>query len=540
MTANHPNAQSAISEKDIQLREAMETYLEELEAGSCPEPDEFVTRYPAIAAELRQHLTGLDFIHLARPKLVQSDSSPPLPDDAKELGDFRLICEIGRGGMGVVYEAEQMSLKRRVAVKILPFAALLDQRQLERFRNEARAAAMLKHSNIVSVHSVGCERSVHFYAMELVEGRSMAELLEQIRGDRDGRQGPSDSPVRDPESDPHVETQSIANLTTSYNRKPEYFRQVASLGIQLSEALQYAHEQGVVHRDIKPSNLMIDDRGKPWITDFGLAQIQGDNNLTMTGDVVGTLRYMSPEQAGGKKLLDHRTDIYSLGISLYEWLTMRPAFVGSTRPELLIQVMEDRPKSPRQLDASIPGDLETIVLKAIAREPEARYDSAAELADDLQRFLHHKPIKARRTSSLERIWRWARHNRMTATLVSSVMLLLVVLAIGGPILAIRLGIAREDLRRQNYVFGINSAHAAYSAGNLDRAQELLNRLSGEDDLKEFSWRWLWAELQRINGDTNGKAQECRHIMRGFPRRQHLSDSWRLRCRSALGHTKSAA
>ena len=500
MNIPHCDQASAVSEHHLQLRAAMEAYLEELEAGRYPQSDDFVKKYSSIADELRRHLTGLDFIHLAGPTLGKSNEPSSIPEDAKELGDFRLIREIGRGGMGVVYEAEQMSLRRRVAVKILPFAALLDQRQLERFRNEARAAAMLKHPNIVSVYSVSCERSVHFYAMELVEGRSIAELLQETSGDRTGGRLPPDSPTRFPTSDPDVDTRSLANLTTTHDSKADYFRLIATLGLQLSDALQYAHEQGVVHRDIKPSNLMIDNRGNPWITDFGLAQIQGNNQLTMSGDVVGTLRYMSPEQAVGTKLLDHRTDIYSLGISIYELLIKRPAFSGTMRHRLLDDVVHQQPTRPRQVDSTIPLDLETIVLKAIAKEPEGRYASATEMADDLRRFLEHKPIQARRASRSEWVCRWARRNPVMAFLVTIVTSLLVLLAVGGPLVAFRQHDLSEKTRAQNYVLSINAADNAWKLGDVQRTRQLLSQhipALGESNLRGFEWHFLWGRCDQI-------------------------------------------
>jgi serine/threonine protein kinase/uncharacterized protein HemY len=379
------------------------------------------------------------------------------------LGDFRIIREIGRGGMGVVYEAEQVSLGRRVAVKVLPFAATLDPKQLQRFKNEAQAAAHLRHPNIVPVYYFGCERGVHFYAMQYIEGRNLAALIREMRllsglrvaeeedsagsvlawpdemvsGDwAPSRSSPADGPATGPYSPvsagldsaaPETSSRAAAALSTERSTKnPSYFRTVASLGVQAADALEFAHELGVVHRDIKPANLLVDAHGQLWITDLGLAYCQGNPGLTMTGDVVGTLRYMSPEQTLAKRgQVDHRTDIYSLGVTLYELLTLEAAFAGHDRQELLQQIALEEPRLPRRLNKAIPVELETIVLKAMAKDPSERYPTAQELADDLKRFLEDKPIRARRPTLLERATKWSRRHRRAV--VTALVLLFVVM-----------------------------------------------------------------------------------------------------------------
>ena len=324
------------------------------------------------------------------------------------LGDFRLVREAGRGGMGVVYEAEQISLGRRVALKVLPVAAARDARQLQRFRIEAQAAALLHHTHIVPVHAVGCERGVHDYAMQFIEGRSLAAVIDELR-----RLGGVESPGRPvtsevdfalasriasrPGGDPAAETVSFAptpprpgpeaeprpsgsSFITSagaWTRTAAFFRAVARLGIQAAEALEHAHRQGVLHRDIKPANPMIDEQGDLWVTDFGLARPQEDSGLTMTGDLLGTARYMSPEQAqAGRAVVDLKTDVYSLGVTLYELQTPRPAFDGRDRRSLLHRIAVEEPRRPGRLNPSVPADMETVVLKAMAKEPAARYASA--------------------------------------------------------------------------------------------------------------------------------------------------------------------
>jgi serine/threonine protein kinase len=323
-----------------------------------------------------------------------------------QLGDYRILREVGRGGMGVVYEAEQVPLRRRVALKVLPSAASLDARHRQRFQLEAQTVALLQHEHIVSVYGVGCDQGVHYFAMQFIDGWSLAELIRELR-----RTEPAALP-------------NPKRLPAGSSRR-DHARTVAWYGVQAAEALQHAHEMGIIHRDVKPSNLMVDDRGHLWITDFGLAHLpQDDPSLTRSGDLVGTLRYMSPEQVrGARHEIDAATDIYALGLTLYELVTLRPAFVAADRQVLLRRILQDEPVPPRRIDPAIPRDLETIVLKAIAKEPRARYGSARELADDLGRFLEDQPILARRPSLTERAARWSRRHRPVVLTAAIVLLL---------------------------------------------------------------------------------------------------------------------
>jgi len=444
-----------------------------------------------------------------------------LPCDAETvaggLGDFRIVREIGRGGMGVVYEAEQISLGRRVALKVLPFAAMLDPRQMQRFQNEARAAASLKHPGIVQVYSVGCERGVHYYAMEFVEGQSLAELIRVWREEPPGGDGPASAAAggTDEQQPPSGDTplvQQAAVSTHGSRRGLEMHRAIARWGIQAAEALEHAHQLGVVHRDIKPANLMLDARGHLWITDFGLAHVQTDVGITMTGDVLGTLRYMSPEQAGGKKgVVDHHTDIYSLGATLYELLTLHPPFRSDDRRQLLRQILEEEPPAPRQLDKSVPIDLQTIVLKALSKEPQERYATAQELADDLRRFEADRPIQAKRASVMVRAYKWS-HRHLAAVWSAAVVLGLITIVSVASVLLIaranreaveqrRAALRERDrvlqreatLRRHLYAADMVWAWMAWNNGNVDRARDLLDRHRpepGVKDLRSFAWYYL--------------------------------------------------
>lgn len=403
-----------------QVIERLEEYRAALEQGRTPSRQELLDQHPEIVARLGECLDALEFMFQVVPQ-VRGELDDSNGDKGKRsgtlpvcrLGDFRIIRQIGKGGMGIVYEAEQISMGRRVALKTLPFAGMLDRTRLQRFKNEAQVAGSADHPNIVHVLLVGCERGVHYYVMQFIEGQTLAEVIQGLRQ----LTGPNAADNRhDAPSHPSAvgtERNLQAAISTEGSaRSLEFFRSAADLAAQAAEGLEHAHRIGVVHRDVKPSNLMLDADGHLWITDFGLAMTQTDVNLTMTGDLLGTLRYMSPEQVQTKHgVLDHRTDIYSLGLTLYELLTLQPAFADSDRQKLMRAIAEEDPRSPRQLNGFVPKDLETIVLKAIAKEPQARYDTAGELAADLRRFIEDKPIRARRPSLPTRLAKWSRRHR---------------------------------------------------------------------------------------------------------------------------------
>jgi hypothetical protein len=387
----------------------LDAYLRALEKGEAPPREELLKQHPACAAELSAALDGLEFIHRATREMPRTLKEGDLPPARELLGDFKLVRELGRGGMAVVYEAEQVSLGRRVALKVLPFAAVLDPKQLQRFKNEALSAAHLHHPHIVPVYAVGCERGVHYYAMQLVEGQSLAAAIRDMKG-----QAPAGEP-RTPIS------------SHGSNQDPAYVRMAASLGVQAAEALDHAHQLGIVHRDVKPGNLLVDHLGELWITDFGLAHSVRDGDLTITGELLGTFRYMSPEQTRAKRTpMDHRTDVYSLGATLYEVLTLEPAFPGDDPHVVMRDIAEKDPIAPRRLNPALPVDLETILLKAMAKDPSSRYATAQEMAEDLARYLDDQPILARRPSLAARSSKWARRHRGFVAAAAVVLLLGVV------------------------------------------------------------------------------------------------------------------
>lgn len=479
-------------EDDPRVFEIVQRYLQRIEAGEYPDRVELESRYPDLVATIEPYLDAIEMLHAAAPQLRDPTDSTSDPDDlpaAEPLGDFRLVREIGRGGMGVVYEAIQLSLNRKVAVKVLPFAAALDARQLQRFRNEAQAAAALHHPNIVPVYGVGCERGVHFYVMQRIDGQNLATLISGLQDERkvslsaveksvsaqpsEGGNFPKTWPaparsdhkidrVIDRKADPKAETgRAFSETLTTHktHRKETYYRTIVEMMIQAADALEYAHSLGIIHRDVKPANILVDESGKVWVADFGLAQIQSDHALTLTGDLLGTLRYMSPEQASGKPTqVDQRTDVYSLGATLYELLTLHPLFTAENRQALLLEILDEEPRPLRSLDRTIPRELEVITQKALGKSPDERYGSAREMRDDLQRFLNDLPIHARPPSRLEQVAKWSRRHR---GVVMSGMVALV-LTVAGLSVAVWMTAAAYDRER---------ARALEAATQRERAEQ---------------------------------------------------------------------
>jgi serine/threonine protein kinase len=374
-----------------------EEFAERCRRGEQPSLSEYLARYPHWADELRELLPAAAMMEELR-RHKRGARAVAERETIERLGDYRIVREIGRGGMGIVYEAVQESLGRHVALKVLPRHSLLDAKKLMRFQREAQAAAALHHSNIVPVFGVGEHDGLHYYVMQLIPGQGLHEVLARLR------RGASWSEIL-PERD---------------GSAPDtHWRKAARLGVQAADALDYAHKHGTLHRDVKPANILLDAQGTVWLTDFGLAKLVEQNNLTSTGDLVGTLQYLAPESLHGQ--CDARSDVYSLGLTLYELLTRMPPFAETNAARLLQQVSLHEPIRPRKLDPALPLDLETILLKAIAREPARRYASAGAFAEDLRCFLDDRPIQARRISAVDRLRRWYRRNRLVAGLLAALM-----------------------------------------------------------------------------------------------------------------------
>jgi eukaryotic-like serine/threonine-protein kinase len=407
-------------------------------------------------------------------------ASPP-----KRLGDYLILRRIGGGGMGVVYEAEHESLKNRVALKVVHPRFRADPKYLRRFHAEARVAAGLHHTNIVSVFDFGDQDGVCYYAMQFIQGQPLDHVLADIRRLRDdgtqaellrgpgavltlpaadgslacvtaaeglltgrfaiapalddtepigsaddGLSGRLETAVDEARSTERLLTEPSSTLGTSSlsgSGEQRYVREIARVGAQVADAMEYAHQRGVLHRDIKPSNLLLDALGNVWVTDFGLAKLEEGDNVSQSHELVGTLRYMAPERFRGTS--GRRGDIYSLGASLYELLALRPPFDDSDQLRLIEQIRTDPPPPPRQIDRNIPRDLETIVLKALAKDPQDRFSSAGELANELRRFVEGRPIRSRPVSLAEQTWRWCKRDPWLAAASISAALLVTVLAV---------------------------------------------------------------------------------------------------------------
>ena len=424
---------SDISSMDQRLVAIAESYLDELDRGNSPDIEAIISQHPKLASQLRQLFESVEAIESFGRQLKTEETPKQLGASLPSLDDYEILGELGRGGMGIVYEAVQKSLARRVALKVLPLASIFDEKKLQRFRNEALATAQLNHPNIVGVYSVGCEKGTHYYSMKLVCGDTLSEVIKSLRDQPLGSDSISVS-RRFSFSNKGRSSRETTNLNDSTresnhesNHRSHYYQSIANLGIQVADALHHAHELGIIHRDVKPSNLLLDTNGKVHVSDFGLATMQTEANLTASGDILGTLRYMSPEQASGQpERVDHRTDIYSLGATIYELLTCESVVEANDRKETLRQILDDYPTLPSQINSEIPRDLETIVMKCLSKEKEDRYDSARELADDLERFIDGQPIVAVRPGLWQRFRLWTKRNRwFVSTAATFVGLLLI-------------------------------------------------------------------------------------------------------------------
>jgi WD40 repeat protein/serine/threonine protein kinase len=459
-----------------------------------------------------------------------SDSAGPLPaaDTARlrlpqDFGDYELLEEVARGGMGVVFRARQKSLHRVVAVKLILVGQWAGPEHIERFKTEAEAAARLDHPNIVPIYEIGEHDGQHFFSMKLIEGGNLAECMaEGKRGKGAGEKvGKWESEPNEPRAalpPAHFPTFPPAAHLAPLNRPtPET---AARLLAKIARAVHYAHQRRVLHRDLKPTNILIDEQGEPHLTDFGLAKvIERASSLTHTAAVLGTPGYMAPEQARGKtKQVTTAADIYSLGAILYELLTGRPPFVAETPLELLDLVREAEPPAPRTLRPEVDRDLETICLKCLRKEPEGRYGSAESLAEDLERWLEGEPILARPVAPWERLWLWSRRKPAVASLAAAVAVLVVATAVVSTLMSFRIAAARDSARQQ-------------AEENRQRLVRLnvangVQLLEAGDYVSALPWLGEALRLDSARGSVNG-------IANSLPLTDPGADSHRMRLHAVL-------
>ncbi len=462
--------------------------------SKCPTPSELAAYHekkldPKTLADVSTHLdtcSGCQSAYLRfRDQAAQTIDAPvrvaasdwtPMPGRSSSKGaetdpskhyptieGYRILGVLGQGGMGIVYRAVQATLNRTVALKVLPaIMGSASPSAVSRFRREATAAARLHHTHIIAIHDFGESRDAYYYAMDMIVGHPLNVLIRRLAEKnapalssaklheilRTGRtQIVPTSLVEDPSSHSTVEDSPTMSLSTTIGggRSRSYYRQIAGWMADAADALHYAHSQGIIHRDIKPSNLILSSDGRIMIADFGLAKTVDEASVTMTGAFLGSLRYVSPEQAMARRVpLDHRTDIYSLGATMYELLCFQPAFPGSDEKEVLGAVMTRDPVSPRKINTGVPSELETICLKTLEKSPQARYSTAKELADDLRRYINDLPIVAKRPRAIRRIGKFVRRHKAPVTAVSAVALLL---AAGVVIAQLRGARAEADRKR---------------------------------------------------------------------------------------------
>lgn len=466
------SSDSHASEQREPVELLAEEFLERCRAGERVSVEDYAAKYPQIAEEIRDLFPTI--ARLEQVKARQQEEVAPTFQHPDRLGEYELLREIGRGGMGIVYEARQVSLGRNVAVKLLPHRTFFTTTKLERFRREARTAGSLQHPHIVPIYAVGEEEGVHYLVMQLIEGCGLDELLRLVdrrsrtfsdsslsyQGDEtiaisslsgslaDGlmqndfsnvvnnSNAESSTPAKfssdetpttlftdTGKSQPSllgcVEQAKAAKLERRLDE--DYFRAVARIGKQAASALAYAHTRGTLHRDIKPANLLLDREGDCWITDFGLAKAIENDDVSRTGELCGTLRYMAPEQLVGK--VDPKSDLYSLGVTLYELVTFQAPFDAPAPSQVIAKINDHHPIAPRKINPALPADLERIIVKAMAHDPTDRYANCALLASDLNSFLQDAPVLAKNATLWHRGVRWARRNRLVATLSAVVALL---------------------------------------------------------------------------------------------------------------------
>jgi serine/threonine protein kinase len=468
---------SALHEQ--RLHEILHSYLQAVDAGRAPSRDLFVRDHPELETELIAFFADQDRLErlaepmrpaepLAQPHMdaetlpPDRQATPPPGTKVRYLGDYELLGELARGGMGVVYKARQVSLNRNVALKMILTGQLASPADVQRFRSEAEAAANLDHPHIVPIYEVGEHEEQHYFSMRLIDGGSLAQQIPRF--------------LKEPKT-------------------------AAKVLATVARAVHHAHQRGILHRDLKPGNVLIDSQGQPHVTDFGLAKrVETDKAQTQTGAIVGTPSYMPPEQARSEKVLTTAVDVYSLGAILYELLTGRPPFRAATPLDTVLQVLDKEPDRPRSLNSKVDRDLETICLKCLDKVPRRRYASAEALAEDLERWLADEPVQARRSSIWERTAKWAKRRPAVAALATALLVAVVALvaALVGPKSSTRPdGSLQRVQRAGKLVIATDPTYPPMEfqrdgqlvGFDIDLAQHLARRLGVRAEFVRIDWAW---------------------------------------------------
>lgn len=500
-----------ISKSEL-LDEIVADYTRRTRKGDAPEIAAYKREHPDIADDIEDVLSSVAMIEGLKAEAATRDPSGDVARNVdlgsrKQIGEYVLIREVGRGGMGIVYEAVHQSLGRRVAIKVMLEKELESEKQIARFRREAQAAARLHHTNIVSVFGVGEFDGYHYYVMEYVDGISLKSAVESLTstgavvgltepqcqtvgGVESTTVGNSELALDGNDSESGNESQQIlvpqARHRDLFSRDFDRYRWVGKIGAQVADALGYSHEMGMLHRDIKPANLMLDDKGQVWVTDFGLVKIADEEQLTKTGAVMGTPQYLAPESLKGQ--YDQKSETYCLGLSLYELATLEPAFAPGSHAEVFNRVIHDTPAAPRKIAPSIPLDLATIIEKAISKDPNDRYDSAIAMRDDLRAFVDDREISARPLSLLEQTTRWAKKNPIVASLAGLSAALLVATAIIAS--SAWVVTSRAYAEAEN---NLNLANENYELAKTNEALADLNAFTAEENEQKAIRNWERSE-----------------------------------------------
>ncbi len=524
----------------------LELYLTELEGLVAPSPERFLDRYAsdlseAVRCELLQTLRSVQLV-CAAGKQLRPDFGATFPVEGNSLGDFQIVRPLGRGGMGVVFLAKQISLDRTVALKILLAAGVPDPSMRARFQLEARAAAALHHPHIVPVYAIGDGNGVDYYAMQFIEGQTLQQRIRYSGNSTtprtSGEDGASTHSVVGAKTEP--DARHTGSPAVSGGAVP--WKQAVTIALQIAEALSHAHRAGIVHRDIKPSNILLDRDGKAWLTDFGLAHLEHSADLTAPGTILGSLRYMSPEQLEpGHRPVDHRVDVYGLGVTLYEIVTGQAAIQGGTRNAILRFLLDGQVPSPRRLMPELPRPLETVILTAMAADPANRYASMNLLASDLRALIQGHPIAARKRSPVVRAFSWVQRNRMVAGLAAALFLALTTGLVFSVLAASRLSelatdrqLALDDLKRTTTSLELSLQKSQLLAEEESAARkEAGNQAENASRIKQFLLTAFSSPDPERDGKTVTIFEQVQSSLKSLEQDQNLDAPLRIELRTTL-------